>query len=108
MKFTQEKKKLETLSKTAIAVENYNHENFELLSEVYRGYSAIVTDLCKKEPNIFGNFRNYSVPEIKNHKKSIDKIDLPAIKEENFKLFKASLDQSIESTIDYIANYIEQ
>ena len=107
MKFVQEKKKLETLSKTTTAVEHYNDENFELLSDVYRDYSAIITDLYKKEPNVFGNFRNYSIPEIKSHKKSIDKIDSIEIKKENFNLFKESLDQSIESTIEYIVDYVQ-
>lgn len=107
MKFIQEKKKLESLSKTTTSVEHFNAENFELLSDVYRDYSAIITDLCKKEPNVFGNFRNYSVPEIKNHKKSVDKIDSIEIKKENFNLFKESLDQSIESTIEYIVDYVQ-
>jgi len=87
--------------------ENYNNVNYELLSEVYRDYSSIVTSLYKKEPNVFGNFRNYNVPEIKNHKKSIEKIDAADIKEENFRLFKESLDQSIESTIAYIVDYTQ-
>lgn len=106
MKFLKEKKKLEDLSKTTAAVDQYTDENFALLSDIYRDYSATITDLYKKEPNVFGNFRNYSVPEIKNHKRSITKIDSPEIKEENFQLFKESLDQSIESTIEYIESYI--
>jgi hypothetical protein len=107
MKFVQEKKKLESLSQTSTAVEHFNQENFAVLSDVYRDYSAIITDLCKKEPNVFGNFRNYSVPEIKAHKRSIDKIDSIEIKKENFNLFKESLDQSIESTIEYIVDYAQ-
>lgn len=106
MKFVQEKKKLESLSKTTVGVDDFNAENFELLSDVYRDYSAIVTDLCKKEPNVFGNFRNYNVPEIKGHKRSIDKIDSMEIKKENFNLFKESLDESIGSTIEYIDDFV--
>jgi len=106
MKFAQEKKKLETLSQTAVTADNFNDQNFDMLSDVYREYSAIVTDLYKKEPNIFGNFRNYSIPEIKDHRRSIVKIDSLEYKNENYKLFKECLEQSIESTIDYIVNYV--
>jgi len=107
MKYLQEKKKLESLLESVAPAENYNDVNYELLSGVYRDYSSIITSLYKKEPNVFGNFRNYNVPEIKNHKRSIDKIGAPDIKEENFKLFKESLDQSIESTIEYIVDYTQ-
>ena len=107
MKFVQEKKKLESLSETTTAVDRFNDENNVLLSDVYRNYSAIITELCKKEPNVFGNFRNYSVPEIKAHKRSIDKIDSIEIKKENFNLFRESLDQSIGSTIEYITDFVQ-
>jgi predicted choloylglycine hydrolase len=107
MKYLQEKKKLEIMRESVAPAESYNDVNYELLSEVYRDYSSIVTSLYKKEPNVFGNFRNYSVPEIKNHKRSIDKIGALEIKEENFRLFKESLDQSIESTIEYIVDYTQ-
>jgi len=92
---------------SAAPAQNYSDVNYELLSEVYREYSSIITSLYKREPNVFGNFRNYNVPEIKNHKRSIEKIGAPDIKEENFKLFKESLDQSIESTIEYIVDYTQ-
>jgi len=107
MKYLQEKKKLESMRESVAPAEFYNDVNYELLSEVYRDYSSIITSLYRKEPNVFGNFRNYNVPEIKNHKRSIDKIGAPEIKEENFKLFKESLDQSIESTIEYIVDYTQ-
>jgi len=104
--FEKEKKNLLGLLQTAKGYESYNEQDFELISDVYREFSLIIGKLFKAKPNVFGNLRKYSLAEIKSHRRSIDKVGLMSVKEENYQLFYESLVQTIESTIEYIENYV--
>ena len=90
---------------------NMNQSLILFSGENYNNSFMIGSTLRKlywKEPNVFGNFYRYDLSEIKSRLKEINEEDYHDTKQENFISFKAQLEQSVTSAIEYITSYILQ
>ncbi|WP_158799136.1 hypothetical protein [Pedobacter sp. L105] len=104
----KEKKKLITILSRSHQIEKYDEVNLEITKNLYKEYGVIIRKLYWKEPNVFGNFYRYDLSEIKSRIKEVNEQEYHDAKQESFISFKAQLEQSITSSIEYITNYILQ
>lgn len=104
----KEKKKLVIILSKSQEIESFSEANFERTNGLFKEYAAIIRKLYWKEPNIFGNFYKYDLVDIKNKYKVTNEIAYADAKPDNFLYYKAQLEQSIMSAIEYITHYVLQ
>jgi len=107
MSIGKEKVKLEKLLVSVASVKTIDDLNMEIINEGYREYAAIIKTLYTKQPNIFGNLYNYNLREIKEHKKFTKESYTAKAKQTNFTLYRDSIVEAIESTMEYITSYVQ-
>ena len=103
-----EKNKLENLLYTISPIISFDHGEEQALIEVYEQFSKILSKLYMKELNIFGNLRNHSFKETKEYRRAINRSESAEIKAQYLKLLKDSLQEDIETSIEYITDYVSQ
>ena len=101
-----EKNKLANLKEVITGIKAFNSEQTETLIQVYDQYSKILNKLYSKEANIFGNIRNHSFKETKQLRRELTKSETEEIRQESLLRFKDSLQQNIETSIDYLTEYV--
>jgi len=104
----KEKKKLVIILSKSKEIESFDEASFERTNSLFKEYAAIIRKLYWKEPNIFGNFYKYDLVEIKSRLKVTNEIIYIDAQHDNFFSYKAQLEQSIGSAIEYITHYVLQ
>jgi F0F1-type ATP synthase membrane subunit b/b' len=102
-----QKKKLQSLRLRSAEIQNFNQETLEIINDVFKEYCLILRRLHEKEPNIFRDFINHDITELKQHVKSAKSNISGEIQQENFSGYKDFLENSIDTAIEYITDYIQ-
>lgn len=107
MSIGKERVKLEKLLVSVAGVKTIDELNLEIINEGYREYAAIIKNLYTKQPNIFGNLYNYDLRGIKENKKFIKESYTEKARQVNFKVYRDSVVEAIERTMEYISSYVQ-
>jgi hypothetical protein len=107
MSIGKERVKLEKLLVSVTSVKMIDEMNLEIVNDGYREYAAIIKTLYTKQPNIFGNLYNYDLREIKENKKFTKESYTDKARQTNFTLYRDSVVEAIERTMEYIASYVQ-
>lgn len=102
-----QKKKLQSLRMRSGEIEQFDDAHIELLNGIFKEYMFVIRKLYEKEPNIFRKFVNHDIPELKKQIKSTKDVGHPGLRTEIFIGYKNSLEQSIDTAIAYITDYIQ-
>ncbi|WP_158799299.1 hypothetical protein [Pedobacter sp. L105] len=108
MVYNKEKIKLKNILNSTLSLDTFEEEQMEVLNEIFREYSTIINFLYKKHPNVFANQYKRDLQEIKENKMFTKKSYSDAARIQNFVVYKDSVAQAIESTLEYLNDYIHQ
>lgn len=102
-----QKKKLQSLRIRSGDIEQFDDTHIELINDIFKEYMFVIRKLYEKEPNIFRKFVNHDISELKKQLKSTKNVGHPGLRTEIFVDYKNSLEQSIDTAIEYITDYIQ-
>ncbi len=106
MTIAKEKIKLKNLLIPLTPIEEYSEADMEILDDCYRQYSTIIKVLFKTYPNVFANLYNHDLREIKDNKKFVKESFSDQARQNNFVVYKESIEQAIDRTLSYIVDYL--
>lgn len=106
MGFSKEIAKLEEQLQLITEVKVYTDRNLELLNESHAEIRKIISLLYKKHANVFGNLYNYDLKEIRNNRKNVSLNKHNSNNQDVLMIYRNSLESVIETTIEYIAEYV--
>lgn len=102
-----QKKKLQSLRTRSGEIVQYDDTHLEMMNGIFKEYTFVIRKLYEKEPNIFRNFINHDIYELKQQIKATKAVGHPEVKTEIFIYYKNFLEQSIDTAIEYITDYIQ-